>query len=306
MESAPVRARGFLFAALCAAAAGTAVAVGKLAMRDGISPLAFSFWLFAFATPLSGVWARLRREVTHSRSATWKLAAGHAALSFVAVWAFWAGVQRLNPAVASFLGRVEPLVTVGLALLVLRERLGRLEAAGGLIAVAGVVLMKLPAGEAGADATGYWLALGAAVCFGSAELFAKFSVPHCGPATFVFRRNALLLAMFGVAAALAGELALPSAGVLAVVAAVALLAPAGARVFYMLALRSLALSKTAVIGQAQPLFAALGAFALLRTLPRPWEWTGGALILLGCSFLVLGAPRLSPVPESGSTGPTGR
>lgn len=284
-------ARGFLFAALCAAAAGTAVAVGKLGVRDGASPLAFAFWLFVFATPLSWVWTRLRRERVRSSSAAWRLAAGHAALSFVAVWAFWASVRRLNPAVTSFLGRVETLVAVALALLVLRERLRRLEAAGGIVAVAGVVLVKLPADGGNADATGYWLALVAAVFFGSAELLAKLSVRHCGGATFVLRRNALLLGALGVAAALSGELAVPSARVLAVAGGVALLAPAGARIFYMLALRSLELSRTALIGQAQPLFAALTAFVLFGTLPRPVEWLGGALILLGCSALVLGATR---------------
>lgn len=289
MQGASARARGFLFAALCAAAAGTAVAVGKLGVRHDTSPLAFSFWLFVFATPFSGVWARRRRAAERWRSSAWRLAVAHAALSFVAVWAFWASVQRLHPAVASFLGRVETLVTVALALVVLRERLGRLEVAGGLLAIAGVVLMRLPTGGPGGDPAGYWLALLAAVCFGSAELFAKLAVRHCGPAQFVFRRNALLLAAFAVTAGLSGDLAVPSARLLAVAAGVALLAPTGARILYMFALRSLELSKTALIGQTQPLFAALGSLALFGSLPRPLEWAGGALILFGCFFLVLGA-----------------
>ena len=66
----------------------------------------------------------------------------------------------------------------------------------------------------------------------------------------------------------------------------------------MLALRSLELSKAAVIGQAQPLFAALVSFALFRSLPRPLEWMGGALILLGCAFLVRGVAQ-RPVGELG-------
>jgi drug/metabolite transporter (DMT)-like permease len=298
------RARGFLFAALCAASAGTAVAVGKLVLDD-TSPLVFSFWLCVFATPFSGAWARARRDPVSSSSATWRLAAVHAALSLVAVWAVWASIQRLNPAVTSFLGRVETIVIVALALLVLRERLGRLEVVGFLLAVAGVVLMGFPtgegepvaAGEAEREAAGYWLALLAAVFFGSAELFAKLAVRHCGPATFVFRRNAILLAAFTVVVAISGDLAVPSLRVLAVAAAVALLAPTGARILFMLALRSLELSRAAVIGQAQPLFAALVVFAIFGDLPRPVEWAGGILILIGCSLLVVGASRLAASRE---------
>ncbi len=63
----------------------------------------------------------------------------------VAVSAFFAGLRRVGPSEAAILSTFEPVVTVALAFLVLGERLTPAQLAGGVLVLAAVVLLQLPA-----------------------------------------------------------------------------------------------------------------------------------------------------------------
>ena len=63
----------------------------------------------------------------------------------VAVSAFFAGLRRVGPSEAAILSTFEPVVTVVLAFLVLGERLTPAQLAGGVLVLAAVVLLQLPA-----------------------------------------------------------------------------------------------------------------------------------------------------------------
>ena len=63
----------------------------------------------------------------------------------VAVSAFFAGLRRVGPSEAAILSTFEPVVTVGLAFMVLGERLAPAQLAGGALVLAAVILLQLPA-----------------------------------------------------------------------------------------------------------------------------------------------------------------
>ncbi len=63
----------------------------------------------------------------------------------VAVSCFFAGLRRVGPSEAAILSTFEPPVTVVLAFLVLGERLTPLQLAGGVLVLAAVILLQLPA-----------------------------------------------------------------------------------------------------------------------------------------------------------------
>ncbi|MBX6342222.1 MAG: DMT family transporter [Thermomicrobiaceae bacterium] len=65
----------------------------------------------------------------------------------LAVQLFLAGVLRLGPARAAIVGSVEPVIAVALTALVLGERLGPMQALGGLSVLAAVLLLRLPSAE---------------------------------------------------------------------------------------------------------------------------------------------------------------
>jgi drug/metabolite transporter (DMT)-like permease len=59
------------------------------------------------------------------------------------IGAFLAGVRRIGPSRATILGTVEPPLTIGLAALVLGERLGLLQLLGAALVVSAVVILQL-------------------------------------------------------------------------------------------------------------------------------------------------------------------
>ncbi len=70
----------------------------------------------------------------------------------VAVSAFFAGLRRVGPSEAAILSTFEPPVTVALAFAVLGERLSVAQLAGGVLVLAAVVLLQLPARRVAAPA----------------------------------------------------------------------------------------------------------------------------------------------------------
>jgi O-acetylserine/cysteine efflux transporter len=305
-EAAPSRrsgpAWGYALAGLDAVLAGFGIVVGK-AGAEALPPLLFGFWLTLFAAAFtSAFWVAGRRERRPrlvSRRRLVLLAVLHAAISFGAIALFYGGLAGLQPAVASFLGRAETLVAILLGVLLFRERFRAMEGVGLFLALGGIAVMRLPsaiAAEAG-EGRAYALLLGGATLFGVSEVVTKVAAKGVPASTFVLVRNGALAVLFLAAALATGDLALPPAPPLLSAAGAALLGPTLARLLYMEALRWIDLSKAAIVNQAQPIAAALLAFLAFRTLPRPLEWLGGGLILLGSALLILGRrPRQETRP----------
>ena len=71
----------------------------------------------------------------------WQAIAAIAACSIIALGGFFAGLKRIGPANAAILSTVEPLVAVGLAALLLNERLAPIQFVGGLCILIAVVFL---------------------------------------------------------------------------------------------------------------------------------------------------------------------
>jgi len=272
--------------------------VGKLGVEAAARPV-FLAWLFAFGTLFAGVLtlARPPREGRRLTAHGARLLGAHSVLACLGCWGWYEGLTHMHAAAAAFVSRAEVLITIGLGVLVLRERLRPVEIMGGLLGLTGLLLMSLPTdGEAAGRASGVGLVLLGSLGFGASELFAKRSVGEVDPGTFVLLRSASMALVFNVWAALAGSPLLPPAVALKSAAIVALLGPVIARALYMHALGTLALSRAALVAQTQPLFAALVAYLLLADVPTTLEWLGGLVLGLGCALIVTNARGPIQVP----------
>ncbi len=74
--------------------------------------------------------------------------------TFVAIQTFSAGSRRIGAAQASLISTVEPVWTICLAALLLGERLGPVQLAGGVLVIGGVVLAQLRRSEPASDPGG--------------------------------------------------------------------------------------------------------------------------------------------------------
>jgi drug/metabolite transporter (DMT)-like permease len=85
--------------------------------------------------------------------AGWLWVAGIAGFSTVlAISFFLKGLELVGPATAGILSTLEPVVTVGLAMLIFAERLGALQALGGAAVIAAIVLLQAKVRSSGAPA----------------------------------------------------------------------------------------------------------------------------------------------------------
>jgi drug/metabolite transporter (DMT)-like permease len=132
---------------LAAAAIYACYIVGGTRVTRGLAPVAASSAIMGSGAVLLAAIVAVRIASGHGVSfpadaAGWS-AVGAAAIvsTVIAVAAFFAGLSRLGASRTSVISTLEPVVTVGLAALVLGERLQPLQAAGGALVLAGALLI---------------------------------------------------------------------------------------------------------------------------------------------------------------------
>lgn len=283
---------GYSFAITHSIAAALATVVGKWNLT-AISPLLMNSLIFTIATVILSVTMLprqgVRRVFCHNRNG-WYWISLFTACSWLAIWAFWAGVQKIDPSLAAFLNRAEVLIAVLLGVIALKERFGWLETSGLLLSIAGIVVMRLYL-QVECN-TGFWLVLLGAFFFGITEFVSKLAVRYVQPIVLAYLRNMFMAAAYWLTFLISGESLDGIETVWPGVLALGFLGPIASRVMYLFALRRLSLSKVAVISQTQPIFVIAIALIALAKVPTLREIAGGILLTVGCLLMILGRPAL--------------
>lgn len=279
---------GYIYAFLCAICSAAMITLIKwvgegvptltlLFLSQGVAGIVLSVILFTGGR---------ERRLLRVKWSAWAQLAGVACLYFFAYWTIFAAIKLLDPTVASFLGRTEVLVTILFAVTFLGERFNLMEGTGALLVFAGVVTIRYVGGVE--ISRGFILCLVAAFLWGLTEGLAKVVVRSVTPLVFTWGRAVMLLPAFYLTAAFSQEgIMLPKGAALWTgIVALSVIGPVMGRYLYMKSLTLIPVSKTALINQLQPVWVAVLAGILLKTLPSPREWIGGGLIIMGCVLLV--------------------
>ncbi len=277
---------GYTFAVTSSIGSGLATVVGKWNLQ-AISPLLMNSLIFSVATvlltvtvlPIKGI-----RQVFTLTRRGWFWLGLFSASSQLAVWAFWAGVQRMDPTLAAFLNRTEVLIAIFLGIIFLKERFTRAEMVGAVLSIAGIVIMRLTL--RGEYSSGFWLVLLGSLLFGITEFISKIAVRHVEPFVLTYIRNMFLAAAYWIVFWAGGFGYEGLSEVWLGVLALGFLGPILSRLMYLLALKRLELSKVAVISQSQPVFVIIIAFLALGQLPTFREIVGGIFLTLGCLIMI--------------------
>jgi len=262
--------------------------VGKWVMI-GVSPVALVALTFSISSIIMAVWAGSTgqwRDVLHVSKRGWATIALYTAVSIAALMAMWTGIEHLDPTVASFIGRLQTLVSVFCGVLLLREHLRPIEAIGGLIVIAGVVVIK--ASFAVELNRWFWVMVASGTLWGLNEVMAKLSMRHLSPVPLNLVRNSAVMVFYLLLSAVQGISLVNYGTYWWGILAVALAGPIFSRLFYLFALQRIGVAKTALINQSQPLYVSVIALVLLGMIPSVREWAGGLLILAGCVIMILG------------------
>lgn len=111
----------------------------------GARPLMITLWTTLGAATGTFAYATLTRQFhLDLKPIGWLWAAMFAVVSTVAaIVLLWESIERIGPARAAIVGSLEPLFSVVLSVLVLGERVTVLQGLGGLLMVAGVLLLQM-------------------------------------------------------------------------------------------------------------------------------------------------------------------
>jgi drug/metabolite transporter (DMT)-like permease len=291
---------GYLFAGLSAVTGAVLIVTGKFVLYT-ISPLALNAIIFPVGAVVLGLamipgkrWKRIGKMDRKG----WGWTMAFSLLACVAIWAHWAGIKMMDPTLASFLNRSETLVTISLGIGLLGERFTRGEALGGFLVLGGIVLMRFTLRAE--YSTGFWVVLFSAVCFGTAEFFAKIAVRYVDPLTIAFLRTVTTSVFFWIMVSAVGTSFEGAGSVWWALIILVFAGPVLVRPIYLYALKHLEVSKVALISQSQPVFVGILALVALSQLPAPREIAGGLLVIGGCFLIILGRKKAKPAnPNKG-------
>lgn len=117
---------------------------------QGVGPFSTAAWVLSASAAVTGVLALVTRPQLPSAPLAWLALVGVALIgTVVAVTTFFAALALLGPADTAVVSTVEPVVSIGVAALVLGERLSPLQLAGGAVVLlaVGVLARTRPAPE---------------------------------------------------------------------------------------------------------------------------------------------------------------
>lgn len=109
---------------------------------QGVGPFSTAAWVLTASAAVTGVLALVTRPQLPSAPLAWLALVGVALIgTVVAVTTFFAALALLGPADTAVVSTVEPVVSIGVAALVLGERLSPLQLAGGAVVLLAVSVL---------------------------------------------------------------------------------------------------------------------------------------------------------------------
>lgn len=278
--------------------------------------LAIVFWEHLLLTLVLLPWLvpavrRLRTASARTQVSVLVIGAGSSALATVL---FTAAFRLGDPITPQVLQKLQPLIALALAALLLGERLRRSYLFFLVPALVGAWLMTFadPLGVSIASAQAALLALGAAALWAAGTVLGRVASAELRFVELTSLRFGVGLITLGVVtAATSTPLTLPLSAAPSIVALV-LLPGLTAMVLYYLALGRTPASRATLAELAFPLTAALVGVLAFATRPAPSQWLGIALVLVTVVALSLHEQRAarpavatpasrSPVRESAAT-----
>ena len=200
-----------------------------------------------------------------------------------------AGLQRTTPSSAGFITGLYVVITPLVALLLFRERIGRVVWIGVALATAGFAMLS---GINTGSPVGDLLVLGCAIAFGfQIPLTGRFA-PRYDPLALTLVQMLVAFVGFTAIAVALGEVELPRGGtVWAALLVTGIFASALAYLIQTWAQRSISAARTALIYAMEPVFAGLFGYLLAGDRLGALGWAGCGVILAG---IVVSEPSAAP------------
>jgi drug/metabolite transporter (DMT)-like permease len=249
-----------------------------------------AFYVLAVATVEVGIFLALKRAIRFDifrRNLRFFLSIG--LLVALSTTFNYVAVGYIDPGTASLLAQMSTIFAMALSLIWLRERLNRLEIAGALVAIVGVLVINFQPGD--------YLRLGSLLVLGSSFMYALHAAivkRHGGQLefrNFFFWRVASTTGFLLLFTAARGQLVWPEPRAWLILIVAGTVDVVISRVLYYLALRRLRMSIHTVILTLSPVITILWSLALFEELPTLQGLAGGAAVITGVAIITIGRSR---------------
>jgi drug/metabolite transporter (DMT)-like permease len=194
---------------------------------------------------------------------------------------------------------LSPVITVLMAVVLLRERIGRLAVIGVIAALIAIVLISIPAGAGGSVSTGSWLLLAVLICvaWGAQAFFMrKAALAGVNDATTFGWMTISGLLLVPVAVLMMGGLPDAPWQAPALTAGTQILNAVGALFLVMALSRGKASVVAPITNALAPVLTIVLSLVVYQTLPTTWGTIGIVLALGGSTLMVYADETREEVP----------
>jgi drug/metabolite transporter (DMT)-like permease len=288
---------GVVLCAVAAASFALQPVLVRIAFDGGATVASVGALRFALAAAVLGLVARAAIAAAPLRMLAAPFALG-LTIYGLETGLFFASLERIDVSLASLLMCSYPVLVVGGAVLLGRERASRRRALALAVALGGVVLV-LAGGLGGAlDPFGIVLALAASASYAGYVLISDLLLGRTQPLVLATMLCAGAAIAFTLAGTATGSLAAPTPSALLVVAAIALVATVLPIAAFLAGVRRIGPSRATILGTIEPpVTIALSALVFGERL-GPLQLVGAGLVVGGVVILQLRRrPALRPVPQ---------
>lgn len=248
-------------------------------VSEGVHPFEAAFIRNLFGVLIFMPWL-LKNGVGALRTKRLGLHFGRATLNSIAMLSWFTALSLMPVADATALSLIGPVFVALLAIMFLGERVGPRRWLGiGLAIAGGLIIIRPGFSEVG---LGTWLILFSAVVVSGSKLMAKILSATESAATIVALLTFLMVPILALPALLVWQT--PTLHQLVLLAVIGLLGTVGHLLFvqaYKLA--DISLVEPAVF--TRMIWAALIGFVLFSEFPDLWTWIGGAVIVVGTTYI---------------------
>lgn len=266
--------------ALIAVTSLIAKALGLGGEGSGLHPFQVSAARFVFGFMTVAAFALWLRP--DFRGAAWPVHAGRTAAGWLGATCLFAAAARMPLADATAISFLSPVVTMGLAILFLGERVGPWRWLAVAVALTGALVLIRPGTAAYQPAAA--IALGAAAFMGLEAIMIKRLSDREPPIRILLINNCLGACIAGTAAAFVWRAPTPEQWPLLVLIGVAMV---GAQSLFIQAMKRGAASHVIPAFYSTLVFASLYDFAVFGDVPDALAVAGAALIVAGVVLLLL-------------------
>jgi drug/metabolite transporter (DMT)-like permease len=204
----------------------------------------------------------------------------------------FAAMEYIDPGTSSMLAKLSVVISIGLGVLWLGERLSMRQAAGAVLSMVGVLIISFQPGE--------YLRLGSLMVIAGAVAYALHAavVKRYGDGIdfldFFFMRllaTTIILALYVAVSPQAQETLLPDKNVWLLLITAGVVDVAISRGLYYVALRRLPMSIHAIILTLSPAATIFWSLLLFGSYPLPAQFFGGLLVMVGVLAAMIGPRR---------------